>query len=129
MLKLTGHAPVSVCCTDSPLDPIMCCEMQQICLGHVSAVLLICNHVQAIAVALYNPEAFRTIGQARLDVGRVLPESMSDESYRELLVGFYRPAHCVLNAAASFVNLQLMLSNDNLICNAYNGALHVCLRV
>lgn len=42
--------------------------------------------VQAVAVALYNPEAFRAIGQARLDVGRVLPERMSDESYRELLV-------------------------------------------
>ncbi|DBA81179.1 TPA: hypothetical protein ACH3X2_006997 [Trebouxia sp. C0005] len=39
----------------------------------------------AVAVALYNPEGFRTFGQARLDVGRVLPEQMSDESYRELL--------------------------------------------
>lgn len=39
----------------------------------------------AVAVALHNPEGFRTFGQARLDVGRVLPERMSDESYRELL--------------------------------------------
>lgn len=42
--------------------------------------------LQAVAVALHNPEGFRTFGQARLDVGRVLPERMSDESYRELLV-------------------------------------------
>ena len=42
--------------------------------------------LQAVAVALYNPEGFRTFGQARLDVGRVLPEQMSDESYSELLV-------------------------------------------
>ena len=42
--------------------------------------------LQAVAVALYNPESFRAFGQARLDVGRVLPERMSDESYRELLV-------------------------------------------
>lgn len=42
--------------------------------------------LQAVAVALYNPEAFRTLGQVRLDVGRVLPEHMTDEAYRELLV-------------------------------------------
>lgn len=42
--------------------------------------------LQAVAVALYNPEAFRAIGHVRLDVGRVLPEHMSDEAYRELLV-------------------------------------------
>ncbi len=50
--------------------------------------------LQAVAVALYNPEGFRTFGQARLDVGRVLPEQMSDESYRELLVRF-TPAQSV----------------------------------
>lgn len=42
--------------------------------------------MQAVAVALYNPEAFRAIGQVRLDVGRVLPEHMTDEAYKELLV-------------------------------------------
>ena len=42
--------------------------------------------LQAVAVALHNPEGFRTFGQARLDVGQVLPERMTDESYRELLV-------------------------------------------
>ena len=42
--------------------------------------------MQAVAVALYNPEAFRAIGQVRLDTGRVLAEHMSDEAYRELLV-------------------------------------------
>ncbi|KAL3142348.1 hypothetical protein ABBQ38_002685 [Trebouxia sp. C0009 RCD-2024] len=39
----------------------------------------------AVAVALYNPEAFRTFGQLRLDMGSVLPERMSDEAYNELL--------------------------------------------
>lgn len=39
----------------------------------------------AVAVALHNPEGFRTFGQARLDVGQVLPERMTDDSYRELL--------------------------------------------
>lgn len=42
--------------------------------------------LQAVAVALFNPEAFRVMGQVRLDVGRVLPERMTDEAYRELLV-------------------------------------------
>jgi len=50
--------------------------------------------VQAVAVALYNPEGFRTFGQARLDVGRVLPERMSDASYRELLVSGLLTVSC-----------------------------------
>lgn len=48
--------------------------------------MLIVSWLQAVAVALYNPEAFRTFGQLRLDMGSVLPERMSDEAYNELLV-------------------------------------------
>lgn len=39
-----------------------------------------------MAVALHSPEVFRTLGQVRLDVGSVLPERMTDEAYKELLV-------------------------------------------
>ena len=45
--------------------------------------------VQAVAVALYNPEMFKTLGSARLDLGQVLPEKMTDQCYQELLV-----SHC-----------------------------------
>ena len=55
--------------------------------------------MQAVAVALYNPEAFRALGQARLDVGRVLPERMSDDSYRELLVRVSSALHPGMSTA------------------------------
>ena len=61
--------------------------------------------VQAVAVALYNPEMFKTLGSARLDLGQVLPEKMTDQCYQELLVShcpivttkpvITRPAHYV----------------------------------
>lgn len=54
--------------------------------GHDFLAVSPVSCLQAVAVALYNPEAFRTLGQVRLDVGRVLPEHMTDEAYRELLV-------------------------------------------
>ena len=49
-------------------------------------MLLLVSWLQAVAVALYSPEAFRTFGQLRLDVGSVMPERMTDEAYKELLV-------------------------------------------
>lgn len=39
----------------------------------------------AVAVALYNPEMFKTLGAARLDLGQVLPDKMTDQCYKELL--------------------------------------------
>jgi len=64
--------------------------------------------LQAVAVALYNPEGFRTFGQARLDVGRVLPEQMSDESYRELLVRSLPHDHSLCSLHLQFCHLPAM---------------------
>ena len=65
---------------------------------------------QAVAVALHNPEGFRTFGQARLDVGRVLPERMSDESYRELLVCVHPAVLLVLLCWLVFIRISPMLT-------------------
>ncbi len=64
--------------------------------------------LQAVAVALYNPEGFRTFGQARLDVGRVLLEQMSDESYRELLVRSLSHDHSLCSHHLQFCHLPAM---------------------
>ncbi len=64
--------------------------------------------LQAVAVALYNPEGFRTFGQARLDVGRVLPERMSDQSYRELLVRSLPQNHSLCSHHLQFCHLPAM---------------------
>ena len=61
------------------------CQMDCIMTGLLCSTLTL-SCLQALAVALYNPEAFRALGQLRMDVGRVLPERMTDEAYRQLLV-------------------------------------------
>lgn len=58
--------------------------------------------VQAVAVALYNPEKFKTMGAARLDVGQVLPETMTDQCYRELLVSPFAQFPKILHNAHMF---------------------------
>ena len=73
--------------------------------------------LQAVAVALYNPEGFRTFGQARLDVGRVLPEQMSDESYRELLVRSYPHNYSLCSHALLFCHLSAVHSRVQLPAN------------
>lgn len=72
--------------------------------------------LQAVAVALHNPEGFRTFGQARLDVGRVLPERMSDESYRELLVRVHPAMLLVLLCWRVFK--KSILNKPNLDCSS-----------
>ena len=68
--------------------------------------------LQAVAVALYNPEAFRVMGQVRLDVGRVLPEHMTDEAYRELLVR---------SSSSHLIRLYTLLQ-----ANAHMPPTHIC---
>ena len=75
--------------------------------------------LQAVAVALHNPEGFRTFGQARLDVGRVLPERMSDESYRELLVRVHFAMLFVLLCWR--VLMKPILKTHNLDCSSIYG--------
>lgn len=53
-----------------------------VCLSKIFTKLV----TQAVAVALYNPEMFKTLGAARLDLGQVLPDKMTDQCYKELLV-------------------------------------------
>ena len=48
-----------------------------------------------MAVALYNPEMFKTLGASRLDLGQVLNEKMTDQCYQELLVS---PLHSLVSA-------------------------------
>ena len=75
---------------------------------------LIVLWLQAVAVALYNPEAFRTFGQLRLDVGSVLPERMSDEAYKELLV-YHLSLHTGTPCAASNAQHGIHVTNPHML--------------